>query len=90
MRSKDFRYIHTTRNSPYLLPESIFIIVQSLEWRREERLTPQLDTNPVFPCLELESPTHYFGVSALENCELYSITLMLVTGKPKIFDMLSS
>ena len=90
MRSRDFRYIHTTRNSPYLPPEGIFIVVQSLEWRQEERLTPQQDTNPVFPCLGLESPTQYFGVSALESCVLYRITLMLATGKSKNFHMLSS
>ena len=45
-------------------------------------LTP-LATNPAFQCLELESPTQYFGVSALERPEIYSVTLMLVAGKFK-------
>ena len=52
-------------------------------------LTP-LDTNPAFQCLGLESPTQYFSVSALESPELYSVTLMLVGGKFKKFDVRSS
>ena len=47
-------------------------------------LTP-LDTNPAFQCLGLESQIQYFGASALERPELYSVTLMLVAGKFKKF-----
>ena len=66
---------------------------QSLEWwpamaketPLHEVILTLLDTNPVFQCLGLESQIQYFGVSALESPQLYSVTLMLVAGKFKNF-----
>ena len=43
-----------------------------------EVILAQLDTNPAFHCLGLESQTQYFDASALERPELYSVTLYVV------------